>query len=262
MKQTSTKNQLTVAGANDVEAGVLTGATFAAGDNADLLLTTAAGTSLFVASGAIAIGALFYADAGGKVTATQNGIPIGIALTAASANNDIIEGLRLDLPNKNKLFTSVVASTAVTNTTTETLFDQSFTIPANMLAAGDRLKIKAQGSAPATNSTDTLTAKLYIGGLAGLLIASTGALDVANNDAFFIDADLTIRTAGVSGTVVGTGWITIGTPGTATAKQFVLASSTLDTTASKVVGVSATWSVANAGDSCRLDMLDIERVPA
>ena len=93
-------------------------------------------------------------------------------------------------------------------------------------------------------------------------LASTGALDVANNDIFYFDAELHIRTAGGSGTLVGCGLVSIGTPGTATMKSFALASTAIDTTAAQQIGISATWSAANAGDSCRLDNLSIERKAA
>ena len=38
----------------------------------------------------------------------------------------------------------------------------------------------------------------------------------------------------------------------------ILASTTIDTTAAQVVGVAATWSVASASNSCRLDFLRVE----
>lgn len=158
------------------------------------------------------------------------------------------------------LYTQTAASTAVTNTTTETLFDKSATIPANSLRPGDVIRVRGQGIATATNSTDTLTANLYVGGLAGTSVASTGALDVANNDIFYIDAEIVVRDIGATGHIIASGIVNIGTPGTATCKAFNLASTAIDTTAAQVVGVSATWSAASAGDSCRLDILDIQIV--
>lgn len=156
------------------------------------------------------------------------------------------------------LYSNVAASTAVTNTASETLFSRNYTLPGNMLQVGSIIRVRAQGIATATNGTDTLNAKLYIGGLAGTLLAATGAVDVANNDIFFIDFEVAIRTIGATGTMVGAGLTAIGAAGTATARPAFLASTTIDTTASKVIGVSATWSVANAGNSCRLDHLSID----
>lgn len=155
-------------------------------------------------------------------------------------------------------FSNTAASTAITNTSTETLFSRSYTLPGNLLQPGSVLKIRAQGIATATNATDTLNARLYIGGLSGILLAATGAVDVANNDIFFIDFDVVVRTIGATGTIVGAGMTAIGAAGTATMRPAFLASTTIDTTVSRVIGVSATWSAINAGNSCRLDYLSVD----
>jgi hypothetical protein len=60
------------------------------------------------------------------------------------------------------IYRSLAASTALSNTTTETMFDKFATIDANTLTAGSVICIRYQGIATATNSTDTLAIKLYI----------------------------------------------------------------------------------------------------
>ena len=47
--------------------------------------------------------------------------------------------------------TAAAASTAVSNTVTETLFDNFITIPANSLGVGSLVRLKWQGIATATN---------------------------------------------------------------------------------------------------------------
>jgi hypothetical protein len=155
------------------------------------------------------------------------------------------------------VYATVAAGTALTASQTETALD-SFTIPAGRLAAGSVIRIRSQVIATATNSTDTLTVKLYYGGLAGTSIISTGALDVANSDVAYIDCSLIVRTQGASGTVIGAGLQTIGPPASATAKPFTLASSTIDTTAAQAITVSGTWSTTSASNSCRSDVLIVE----
>jgi len=83
-------------------------------------------------------------------------------------------------------------------------------------------------------------------------------VDVANNDIGFVDVDVVIRTIGALGTMVAAGTVAIGAAGTVTAKATNLASTAVDTTAAIVVAVSATWSVASASNSCRLDVFDAE----
>jgi hypothetical protein len=109
--------------------------------------------------------------------------------------------------------------------------------------------------ATATNSTDTLTVKGYIGSTA---YVATAALDVANNDIAVWFMDIVVRTIGASGTVVAFGSQSIGTPATATMKPYNLASTTIDTTADITLDAKATWSVANAGNSCRMDGHNIQ----
>lgn len=157
------------------------------------------------------------------------------------------------------VYANTAASTAITNTTTETAFDSQYTIPANALRAGSKIRVRWQGIATATNGTDTLAIKVYIGGLSGTLLVSAAAVDVANNDLFGGEVEIIVRTAGASGTAYAYGtYKTTAAEGTYTVKDDFTASFTLDTTATQLVTASATWSVANAGNSCRMDMFIVE----
>jgi len=163
------------------------------------------------------------------------------------------------------IYRNVAASTAVSATTSETFFDKYATIDANTLKAGTVLKIRYQGIATATNSTDTLAIKCYLatgivaGSITGTALISAAAVDVANNDTFSGEATIIIRTAGASGTLVASGlYKTTAAEGTATMKDDITASTTVDTTVAQYLGVSATWSTNNAGNSCRLDVIAVE----
>lgn len=157
-------------------------------------------------------------------------------------------------------YRNLAASTAHTNTTDEALFDTQLSIPANTLKAGSVIKVRFQGIATATNSTDTLTIKLYIGGLAGTALLTGTATDVANNDIFCGEATIVMRTIGESGTFVAVGSHAKvpAASGTAVPVYQITASTSIDTTAAIVLGVGADWSVANSGNSCRLDIFVVE----
>jgi hypothetical protein len=158
-------------------------------------------------------------------------------------------------------YSNTAASAAHTNTTTEALFDAQYSVPANTLKAGTVVKIRYQGIATATNGTDTLTIKLYIGGLLGTALLTGTATDVANNAIFAGEFTLVIRTAGATGTMVGVGTHTDVPAASGTASHAIteiLASTTIDTTAAQVIGVGADWSVADPGNSARLDILVVE----
>jgi len=211
---------------------------------------------------AIASGKRVYWDATNKQATESSGGAVNkllgtTVLAAADADTTVQVKLAGEVDPDPLRYASVAASAAVSNTTTETAFDKSHTIKANTFKVGDVLRVRAQVIATATNGTDTLNLKLKIG---STVIAATGAIDVANNDIGYIDALIVVRTIGASGTMVATGVQGLGAEGTVTAKPFKLASAALDTTADQTITVSATWSVASSSDSCRLDVLAVERL--
>lgn len=176
--------------------------------------------------------------------------PLGELLTDMGAGTKIVPVLS---------YNQAAAGTAVTNTTTETVA-ATHTLPANRVQPGSLIKIRFQGIATATNSTDTLTVKLYIGGTAGTALISMAATDVADNNVFTGEYELAIRTVGSSGRMVGVGTYKSipAAEGTATYKDDILASTTIDTTATQQICVSLTWSVASASNSARVDFFRIE----
>lgn len=160
------------------------------------------------------------------------------------------------------LYTSQAASSAHTSTTTEALFDTTYTLPANALSAGRRLRIKFQGIATGTANTDTLTVKLYFGGLTGTALLTGTATDVANNNIFCGEFDLICRTDGASGTMVGFGSHSDvpAASGTASPVYEILASTAINTTTTFVIGVGADWSTTDTVNTARLDILTVDLI--
>jgi hypothetical protein len=220
--------------------------------------SNASGTFWIEAVDAITAGNLCYAAADGMVGSTGT-ILVGRALNTVTANQ-IVEVLPFGQFGAGAylLYSNTAVSADHENTTTEAIFDKSYTLPANSLKAGDVIRIRASVLVTDNNSTDTLTLVLRIGGLAGTAIATTAAVDVADNDVGYIDADVVVRTIGASGTASGHGVQALGVPGTVTAKPFHKASFTLDTTATQVICVSADWSVASADNEANLENFVIE----
>jgi len=215
-------------------------------------------------TGEFELAGTFTQDDEGKVCYATDNYTVSTAYSASAVRIGTISKyvsstrakIRIEIYNADGLeYAAVAASAAHTNTTTAADFDKSHSIPANTLRVGDIIRIRGQAIATATNSTDTLTLLLTVG---GVTIATTGAVDVANGDIGYFECDVVVRTIGASGTIVAAGVQALGVPGTVTAKPFLLASSTLDTTAAAVVAVNADWSVANAGNSARLDVLNVE----
>jgi hypothetical protein len=158
------------------------------------------------------------------------------------------------------VYSAVAASAAHTATTTEALFDKQYSIPADTLKAGSVIKVRFQGIATGTNSSDTLTVKLYIGGLTGTAILTGTATDATNDDVFTGEALIQIRTAGASGTLVAVASGNIVPAATRVAVPVfqITASTAIDTTAAQVVGVGADWSTTSGSNTARLDIMVVE----
>ena len=91
-----TAGQMILAGAAVEEIGVTENRCFAALEEIPVRLRTAQGTGRYVAAAPIAIGAVVRRAAAGKVTTGGTDPIIGTAMEAATADNDIIEVLRLN----------------------------------------------------------------------------------------------------------------------------------------------------------------------
>jgi predicted RecA/RadA family phage recombinase len=117
--------------------------------------------------------------------------PVIGRVAVAAASGDATVRVLLDMTvTPDLLFAAIVSATVVTNTVTETTFDQNVPIAANRLQVGDVIRVRGMGVCPSTNSTDTLTVKLKLG---ATVIVATAAVDVANNDIWLIEADIVVR---------------------------------------------------------------------
>ena len=87
--------KVVTAGLAEKEVGTAQTEAFASGDKIAVKLRTAAGTHKMIAIEALAVGAVVYTEAAGKVqdTAQATAFQVGQALEAAAADGDIIEVL-------------------------------------------------------------------------------------------------------------------------------------------------------------------------
>ena len=159
------------------------------------------------------------------------------------------------------IYANVADSTAVANTTTETVFNKNITLPANSLQAGDVIKVRALVDAIGVTSTPTLNIKLnFLSGTSATTVnvMATGAVTQAASNLVEVTATIIIRTVGATGTFVAEGMFTSGVPGTAVPTVWSKGSTTLDTTQTEQVNVSATWSAASSSNTCLLRELVVE----
>lgn len=156
--------------------------------------------------------------------------------------------------------------TAIANTVTETIIMPNITIPANYLSDGRILRVTCffrQG----TTGTPTLTLRLRWGGVAGTVIAASGAMVLGATVTAgmgCIEAIIQVRSNGATGTVFCVGKATVGDDATSTvgsatntpANDFMgsagvatPAAVTVDLTADTALSITAQWGTANASNT-------------
>lgn len=203
------------------------------------------------AGGALAVASLTTTGtiaASGRVTTTDG---------VASGTARVVGGVAASL---------VAASTAITGTTeTEANFDTTYSMPANSLKVGTRVRIRATGIFTATTGTETLTLLVKLG---TVTLAVTGNIDPATNDIFRIDFEFVVRSVGATGTVVGDGLCQFGARAAALAATgtHLLATgsagtstATVDTTVANIIAIAIDrQATATDGDSARLDRMTVD----
>lgn len=173
------------------------------------------------------------------------------------------------------LFFSQADSTALANSTTETSIlsaDGKGTIPADFFEMiGIRLHFRAQGRISNIVTTPgTLTFKLKFG---SNIIASSGALNLntvaKTNVSWWMDWDLTLRAIGASANFMHVGMWTsesvVGSPANTAGGSGTLilpvsapaVGANFDAKTSQAFDLTATWSVANAGNSIQTHMSEL-----
>lgn len=187
---------------------------------------------------------------------TSGGLIAAVVVTAGLAADTTVDVVLCDELDPHDLVFKAAAGSAVVGTAAKTVL-QTVTIPANALRAGD--VVEADGAAEATSTTGTETALIeqYIGGASGLLMATTGAVDVANADMASVQGKAFVNAIGAAAASsirsqgVG-GWTTASANAKANAKKAV---TTIDTTAA--VTVVTTQTCSSTGETITPTGLDV-----
>lgn len=152
--------------------------------------------------------------------------------------------------NSKVLFANTTDASDITGTTSETLFDQNYTIPANTLKVGDVIEIYAAGGGGTGGSNKTFKIKC---GSSVLFTTGAGAI---GGDGWTIIGSIVVRAIGASGSFRTTGFLESNS-GT-TAKLFNNNTTiTVDTTTTNSLGISG--QLASSGDSMQMATLIIRK---
>lgn len=154
------------------------------------------------------------------------------------------------------LFVST-ASATVANTTSETSIIGTgvgtLTLPANTLSVGRQVHMHLFGYL-GTTGTPTLRIRWKAGStVLADTTAQTLSASISGNEWFEAFLDLTCRSVGVTGTVIGQGMfryhLGAGAAGTDMLEALNTSPVTLDTTATQALDVTAQWGTANASNT-------------
>jgi hypothetical protein len=165
------------------------------------------------------------------------------------------------------------SGTAIATSTTETIIFPNVTIPANYMADGRVLRLRAFG-AYGTTATPTLIFSIRWGGVAGTVLSKSGTVTTTSGTGggasmtalWELEAYIQTRANGSSGSLMTNGLATLFTSTAPTAgtvtnygMPMVLASGstggttpvavTVDLTADTALSLTATWGTSNAANS-------------
>jgi hypothetical protein len=155
------------------------------------------------------------------------------------------------------------ATGTIANSTTETSISSTgvgtLTLPANFFIAGRSLRIMGLGFHSSVAVAPTIRIKIKLGSTIVLdTTAVTSGIDTSA--AIYIYGAITCRTTGASGTIFAQGeYQEMGT----TPNHFQMvntATTTIDTTASQAITVTAQWGTASASNTISLTNLIVEAI--
>jgi hypothetical protein len=193
------------------------------------------------------------------------------AVTAGQTRTITVPDANVDLTRVNSMFTdwsdlnehtAIAASASLTNSNAETSLG-NHQLAANHLTAGTKIRIRYGGRVTANNGATTLTVRVRLGGLAGVVILTTTAVDTAAGDIFDGELTLVVRAApGAAVAITGVGsYCNPAAPGTAARLSWVYTPANYATNAAIDIDVTGQWSAADA-NACQLEVLDVEILAA
>lgn len=159
--------------------------------------------------------------------------------------------------------------TALANSTTLTDISPApaIVLPANSLEAGSEIEIRAMGQF-STTGTPTLLLGLYYGGVAGVALATSGAVTTGSAAAawpWLLEWRGVVRAIGATGSLNGQGRLYLGTSLTALSTLAIPTTAgartvTIDTTAAKSITVGGQWGTASASNTVTCNDISVKLV--
>lgn len=156
-------------------------------------------------------------------------------------------------------------SSAITNTTTETAFDQIFTFPSmpnRYVQPTTLIRMKAWGVVSTSLLNLGLTLRVRWGGVSGVLLASTGLITLASSlsqQAWNAEMTCAIQSIGASGSMEAQGFlnVTAGLLSISAASMSNVSPVSISTVSSNDIVMTAQWSVSDPSDSIQARIIHV-----
>jgi hypothetical protein len=137
-------------------------------------------------------------------------------------------------------------------------------LPGNTLEPGSTIELEAVGEFSNT-ATPTLSLGFFYG-TAAVVLAQSAAITTTTSAVGWpwrIHYRGRVRSIGTAGSIVGMGWVDLGTSLTAMTTQFMpttlaLRTVAIDTTTAKEIGVGAAWGASSASNTIKVLRHDVE----
>lgn len=154
-------------------------------------------------------------------------------------------------------------SNTVTNTTTETAFDQVFTLPSQSqqtVTQNTAIRLQAWGIMSSGLLNLGFTFRLRWGGISGTIIATTGSINVASSlsdNGWFADAVIMIRSTGASGTAEAQSFLAMQSGALGSLSSYMSNTTTfaIDTTVPNDLQFTGQWGVSVGANSIQMRAL-------
>jgi hypothetical protein len=137
----------------------------------------------------------------------------------------------------------------------------SLTLPANFFTVGKSIRIKANGYFSDVAVPGNQTIKIKLGSTAVLSTGAVASPGSTTTAAWWVDAIITCRTTGSSGTVFGQGTQSHMTSALTTPFTWQMrntAATTIDTTAAQTIDLTQLWSTSDAGNTSTCSNIVVE----
>ena len=141
-------------------------------------------------------------------------------------------------------------SSAIASTNSETAYSTTATLSKTLFKPGRIFRLTASGIL-STTGTPTIRFRVRIGTTNIVVFTAQTCPNNSSNQPFLIQAEISVKTIGTSGTVAGEGRLFFGST-TATELVVNATDTTVDTTPEQTLNVTAQWSVADAANTTKI----------